>query len=970
MDKKKLVHTISAGAVAALLLTANLVGVLGLGGILDKATGALGEINFDSAEFKETTKQSSELVKLIGEEGIALLRNENNALPLKFEANAPKRINVFGWASTDAGFLLRGIGSGSTDINPEKTVTLLGALKNAGIEYNEEVIEMYEKYNKTNFEFGTGNSGRMKIIEPPQTEKYYSDELINNAIDFSDVAVVTISRVAGENVGEIPLNQPKTGADVKQDNSRHYLEISQEEEDLIKMCKERFSKTIVIINSSNQMQLNFLEDLDVDAAINVCLMGQNAAEAIPEILLGDVNPSGRLTDTYAYDYKAAPSFKNYVRKGDNIQYVEDLYFGYRYYETADADGVFDNESNDYGRGYDAVVQYPFGYGLSYTSFEWKLESTSLEEGKEFTKDGKIELNFSCTNTGKVAGKDVMQVYAAVPYSGEVEKSAIQLVNFEKTALIEPGKTQRDIIIEVDPYYFASFDAYDKNGNGHTTYELDAGDYFLKFMENSHEAKAMDGKTELKYTLKNEIVYDKDPVTGETVTTRLTGEDAFSGVALDGSNAFNNRTDYLSRETLAAGAKEMSTSLNSSNISKANNFRAPGFNQTEMPTLNADNGLYLKHTKNGSKATAEQLRVINNSNTEWDDELVEKIGTNYDCPELDQLIDQLSADDACYIVENCGFETPAMASIGKELTHDYDGPAGFNRNVSGINKSGWSAFPSETLVGQTWSKYIAKQFGLAMGAEGAASSVNGWYAPGCNLHRTPFNARNYEYYSEDPVLSGYMTASVVTGAKANGLYCYVKHFSLSEPGQNARNLNTWLTEQNYREVYLRPFEIAVKIGGANAMMSAFNSVGGVWAGANYAQNVDILRNEWGFRGMVLTDWSDGGGNMNAHQGVRGGNDIWLNPNTGSHASKLDRNDPTEVYCAKLAAKNVVYTICNTRLYAQNYDHSNDMMNVKIGTLQEVKGSFPWWRIVLYTVDGVAVVGLAIWMFLVWRLKKSQ
>ena len=967
----KIIATGGAVLILGVMVAANIVANM-FSGIIDNALTGKGNMSFDNEDFQQAAAQSSELVKLIGEEGVALLKNDYDTLPLKYGENEEKNINVFGWASTDNGFLLRGIGSGSSTIREEKTVTLLGALKEAGFNVNQDLINMYESYYKQNFNFGTGNNSRMKVIEPPMSN--YSASLLNDALDFSDTAIVTIARVAGENVGEIPQNQPKVGAGTSTDNSRHFLELSTEEEALIQYVSENYLNTIVIINSSNQMELGFLEKYDIGACLNVGLMGQNAAEAIPEILLGEVNPSGRLTDIYPYDLTTDPSYVNYIRNGNHIQLVEDIYFGYRYYETADAEGLFDDVSNDFGSGYDAMVQYPFGHGLSYSTFDWKLENVNVPNNSVITKEDKIELNFSCTNTGSVAGKDVMQVYVSAPYYGEIEKPAIQLVNYEKTVTLEPGKTQRDIIIEVDPYYFASYDCYDKNGNGYTTFELDTGDYEIKFMENSHTAKAMaEGQSDhLIYKINDEQIYDKDPVTGNEVTNRMTGDKAYAGVPLDGSTVFNTPTSYLTRDTLSGGARKMSTSVKSAVLSTANNYTNNSYNQTLMPTLNADNHLYLKTRVGGAKAALNELRVINNPNTEWDDDLVEAIATDYDSEELSNLIDQVSAEDACNLVENGGFGTVALESIGKEITNEFDGPAGFNQNTikaTPSNSDQWTAFPNEVLIGQTWSKYIAKQMGLAVGNEGKATGLAGWYAPGVNLHRSAFNARNYEYYSEDPILSGYMAAAVVDGAKANGVFCYVKHFTLSEPGQNARDLNTWLTEQNYRELYMRPFELTVKVGKAVGMMSAFNSVGGVWAGANYAQNVEILRNEWGFRGTIITDWSDGGGNMNGPRGVRAGNDIWLNGNPGNHSSKLNRTNPTDVYCAKLAVKNVVYTVCSTRHYALNYDHSNDMINAEVGAATVTQG-VNWWQPTLIGIDIAVGVGLITWMVLIWIPRKKK
>ena len=327
---------------------------------------------------------------------------------------------------------------------------------------------------------------------------------------------------------------------------------------------------------------------------------------------------------------------------------------------------------------------------------------------------------------------------------------------------------------------------------------------------------------------------------------------------------------------------------------------------------------------------------------------------------------MNTTELAKLVEDSGFKTHAIESIGKPKLYEFDGPAGFNTTTqTGRNTGTWTAFPNETLLGQTWSKAIANAMGINMAQEGQATGLSGWYAPGVNLHRTAFNGRNYEYYSEDPVLSGFMAANVIEGAKAYGLHCYLKHFSLSEPGENARNLNTWLTEQNYRENYLKPFEIAVKKGGANAIMSAFNSVGGVWAGANYAQNVQILRNEWGFRGTVITDWSNGSGNMNCQMGIRAGNDIWLNPNDGGNNSKLDMSNPTNVYCAKIAAKNIVYTFANTYAYADQKGNAKDSANVTAGA----SVSTVYW--IFVGIDAFFAIGLGVWAFFVfWNPKKKN
>ena len=940
-------------------------------------------VNFDSEEFQQATAMSDALCQEIAEEGIVLMKNQNNTLPLKYEQGQEKNINVFGWASSDNGFLLSGIGSGSSTISEAKKVTLLKALEDGGFTVNDDLVNFYRNYDSTNYGY---NSSRIKLIEP-EIDDYnaFDKSMLSSAEDFSDTALIVISRVNGENVGEIPMTQTKTKGQ-KNDSSRTYLELSTQEEALIDYCGDHFDKVIVLVNSTNQMQLGKLDDPRVDAVLNVAIMGQSGTRAIPKILDGSINPSGHLIDTYAYDYKKEPSYANRFKTGNHIMYNEDIYFGYRWYETADAEHYFDNETREgYDEngdekeltGYDAMVQYPFGHGLSYTTFEWSVDSFKIIENGEakdvnatsnkITKDSKIELSLSCTNTGSVAGKDVIQLYYTAPYYQEIEKSAINLVDFAKSVELEPGKTQKDIKVTLDSYDMASYDCYDMNENDFAGYELEKGDYQLKLMENSHVAKKMkdNASSVLELIVENDIQFDKDTKTGHEVKNRFTGEEAYAGVPIDGSTIYSNDADkpvYLSRADFEGTFpnKALKSPTNSSAVSTANNYTNHSLDQTTMPVTSQEGKYFLKTREDGSKATLNDLNG-KGQKTVYNEELIYKIGSDYDSKELADMVDQLSVDEAFAIVEDSGFGTPAIESIGKARSYDFDGPAGFNQNTqTGISSGEWTAFPSETLVGQTFSKRIAKLMGQSVGLEGMATNLQGWYAPGVNMHRSPFNGRNYEYYSEDPVLNGYMASEVILGAKSKGLYCYIKHFTLSEPGDNARNLNTWLTEQNFREMYLRPFEIAVKKGGANAIMSAFNFVGGVWAGANAAMNIDVLREEWGFKGSMITDWSDGSGSMNTKKGVRAGNDIWLNPNSGHNASPLTNSDPTDVYCAKLAAKNVIYTFCETYNYFKHYDTSLDNSPIIIGESQ-INPPFAWWIPLLVGVDVLVAGGLGAWLY---------
>lgn len=960
----KIVATVGAALLLSVAAAEAIVGTQ-FGGIITQYLTAAARPPIENQDFKEATGASDDLCRQIGDEGIALLKNLNNALPLKGE----KRINLLGWNATDAGFHFCGIGSGSSTIQESKRKTLVQAFKEEGWEVNQDILDFYYAYDHETREYGTGNSARIPLIQPFLDEQVNGttlEDLLEDAIDFSDTALIVLSRIGGENVGEIPLNQPKLKSGHSADSTRNYLDISTEEEELINAAKDRFDHVIVLINSTNQMQLGRIaDDPKVEAILNCSITGQSATFGVPHILQGyktvkkaaaegeepvevqeKFSPSGRLTDTWARDYTKSPAFVNYIRQGNNIAYTEDIYFGYRYYETAYEEAL----NNNFDFDYDQEVIYPFGHGLSYTSFEWAIESVNLPEGSALQANSKIELTLSCTNTGEYPGKDVIQLYATAPYiPGEIEKPARILVDFAKSGLLQPGDTQSGIKLYVDAYDMASYDCYDRNDNGHAGYELDKGDYTLTLRENAHDLKKMaEGqKNSIGYSVANIIDYYDDPTTGEAVENRFTGEEAYAGVPLDGSTAYQTAPTYLSRDDFeGTWPKSAGTSMTSA-VSTANNFRDPRYEGLAMPEYDQPNDLHF--TVDG----------------QFNDELLFAIASDYDGDELEELVSQMSRQDWKNLVENGGFQTAGIASIDKPRMANYDGPAGFNTSTQGVSKGGWTAFCSETLIGQTYSKTIARQLGRSMGAEGAATPgdpLNGWYAPGVNLHRHPFNGRNYEYYSEDPILSGLLAANVIEGAKSNNLTCYLKHFTLSEPGANARNLNTWLTEQNLRENYLKPFEIAVKKGKANAMMTAFNSIGGVWAGACGAQNHEILRGEWGFHGCLLTDWSDGGGNMNTTQGLRGGNDFWLNPAT--HSSPLNINDAAIMNAAKFAAKNILFTVADTYSYYKNHDASlDDGQSITIGKIEKTEDQ-TWWIPLFISTGIVFTLGAAALLVFAW------
>mgnify|MGYP005752977269 CR=1 FL=1 len=927
---------------------------------------------------EETEKKGSELVKKISESGTVLLKNENNCLPLNIEEN--KNINVFGYTALDNAWVFTGVGSGSCKPDPNKRVGILSALKKAGFNYNEEIIKKYEEAIPSNDPWMSMNKNGY-IIQPDSS--FYSDDLINNAKKFSDTAVVVLSRISGENVGEIP-SVSKDYLTGEVDSTRTYLDLAKKEENMLNIVKKNFKKVIVLLNTTNNMQCDFLKSDDIDAALFVGPTGLCGTESVANLLKGKktvtkedgtseevlISPSGKLSDTYAANYSQEPVFANrYVRNksatGGNIVYQEDLYFGYRWYETADKEGYFDGLTNGY---YDAVI-YPFGYGLSYTTFDWSVKEINVKNNSSFDKDTKFEVKVAVTNTGNYPGRDVVELYYSTPYTkGGIEKSAISLGNFAKTGLLAPGETQI-VSLNLDAYEMTSYDAYDKNNNGNKGYELDKGTYELSLRQDVHTLKDMKENT-FTYSLNETALYQKDPTTNYDVINRFTGEDAYASVSIDGSNVGINET-YLSRNDFLGTFKDKQSALpkEKSKVDKARIYATKANDQEEMPKFGVDKELYIVTKSNGSRASYEELKK--SQDLKFNDALIDELTKDYNSDLWNDLVSQASKEEVKTLVERSGFGSEQIYSIGKPRTLDFDGPSGFNENTQKVaeDKSLWTSYPAECVVGCTFDKELANETGKSMAFEASKSGINGWYAPGVNLHRSNYNGRNYEYYSEDPILSGKLASATIIGAKSGGLYCYLKHFALSEEGDNAKGVDTWITEQNFRELYLKPFEICVK-NGANAIMTAFNRIGPIWAGANYDLCTEILRKEWGFVGSVVTDWSSGDEIMNTNRGVLAGNDLWLNP-LAQNGSPLDTNNATEMYCAKEALKHNLYTYISTYKYARDYDPENDDYKVEIGV---IKGGdvVDWVTPTIIGIDVVTIGGFLVsgfYLFVLPIIKKK-
>ena len=828
----------------------------------------------------ETNEEAAEVAEEIMEDGIVLLKNES-LLPL----NETKKLNIFGWESINPAYG----GAGSGGINDlYDIVSLNQGLENAGFSINQELVNFYNNYGADNPEMSIQKQS-WTLPEPPVDT--YSDELIKSAKEYSDVAVVVLSRKAGEGHNDIPMDVRKAAYDNNSDEyddfpeGEHYLQLSQTERDMVDMVCSNFDNVIVIYNGANQFELGFADEYPQIKSVVWCPgTGNVGFNALGKVFSGEVNPSGKTPDTFIYDMTTAPWWNNAEKteytnladlavEGMNAgtaqvyapaftNYVEGIYVGYKYYETAAQEGAID---------YDKTVQYPFGYGLSYTEFEQKM-------GELKEKDGQISVDVEVTNTGDVAGKDVVEVYYKPPYTnGGIEKSSANLIEFAKTDLLQPGESQ----IVTATFSIEDMASYDENNA--KAYVLEKGDYVISINSDSHTV--LDQKT---YTADKDVVYkgENKRASDDTAATNVF-EDA------KGDVTYLSRADHFANyeeATAAPASAELGEPYVSEYHLNSNFDKTTYLNDEDvMPTTGADNGLTLADMRDA----------------------------DYDDPRWEKLLDQLTVDEMANMIAMAGYQTAAMDSVGKVATLDFDGPAAINNNFTGVGSIG---FPIEVVVASTWNKQLAQAWGECMGKISQEMGAEGWYAPGMNTHRTAFGARNYEYFSEDGVLAGNMGAKAVEGARKYGVYSYIKHFALYEG--NAKMVSVWSNEQAIREIYLKPFEISVKQGGANAVMVSWSFLGDKWTGESSNLMNTVLRDEWGFRGMALTDFfrNNGHGFMNADAALANGVDAMLSTFNGEENNVANPEHPTSVLQMRNACKNVMYTVVSSWAYDGEHEET--------------------------------------------------
>ena len=892
--KKKMIRAQAGLAILlALTIVVNLICTGPMSTMLDLVSGS-GTIT------EETSAKATELVNEITADGVVLAKDEDGILPVA----SGSKLNVFGWASTNPCYG----GTGSGALNTAYPVTdLLTGLHDAGIETNEELSKFYTDYKADRPSVGMV---AQDWTLPEPNVSLYTDEMMENAKAFSDTAMVVITRVGGEGA-DLPTDMASVvdGSWIRRvaqaygsergtayyngtyddslnegndwDKGDHFLQLSNREEDLLDLVTANFDNVILVYNGANAFQMDFLKDYPQIKGVLLCPgTGQSGFEGFGKVVSGEVNPSGRTVDTYVSNLKNAPWWNNFgdfkytnteELNSDSsffdpegttpsfVNYVEGIYVGYKFYETAADEGLIN---------YDDEVVFPFGYGLSYTSF--------TKEMSGITNDG-TSLNFTVTvtNTGSVAGKDVVEIYSNPPYTnGGIEKSSANLLDFAKTSELAPGESQT-IEFSIPVEDLASYD-YQTNG----CYVLEAGDYVISANDDSHNVA--DSQT---YTVASDIVYNESNKRGSDAVA-ATNEFDFA----EGEITYLSRADGFANyaEATAAPATYEMTDEQKAAFDNAHTYTEAGYqNDDDANAADITTG-----AKNGLK-------------------LVDLRGVDYNDAKWDQLLDQMTIDEMQQTIGFGGYQTAAVSSIEKVRTNDCDGPASINNNFTGVGSVG---FPAATLIGMTWDKDLAYAFGDSIGEMANEMDTSGWYGPAMNIHRTAFAGRNFEYYSEDGVLSGRMASNAILGAQEHGVYAYMKHFALNDQEGNRTSMAaTWSNEQAIREIYLKPFEISVKDADCHAVMSSFNYIGTRWAGGCKELLKNVLRGEWGFVGFVETDYFGVYGYMTADQGVRNGCDLML-CTTGNDFNTVTVLTNSSKQALREASKNILYTVVNSRAYA--------------------------------------------------------
>ena len=879
-----------------------------LGGLMDTLFGSQRPIYSDEVTSVYPTQKATnkaeafanaqEVNLKLAEEGFVLLKNENAALPM----NKGARISVFSKNSVNLSY--GGSGSGGFDTSNNKN--LYESLNDAGFVTNPTLKSFYESSQSgpvrtaNSSDLDNGDNQKIATAETPQSK--YTDAVKNSYADYSDAALVVITRIGGEGF-DLPRYQGDSEGAVSPDS--HYLELDQNEIDLLTAVTDgTFKRVVVVFNTPSSFEATFLKDSayaafadKIDAAVWIGFTGSNGITALGEILNGDVNPSGRLVDTWAADFTKNPSFVNFgtgclpdtTDKYDggmyySVDYEEGIYVGYRYYETR---GETDGED-----WYNANVVYPFGYGLSYTTFDWTVGDASASEIELGTT---ITVPVTVKNTGSVAGKDVVQLYASAPYTlGGIEKAHKVLVGFAKTKLLQPGESET-VTVSFDPYSAASYDYRDANSNGFSGYELETGEYTLYVSRNAHESEKA-----IALNLAADVQIGTDPTTDSEVVNRYTDSEDFldSDWQLD---TMLSRADWEGTwPTPQTAQQHAGTDRLYEEIRSEEHNNPTDFDSEEYPWFGEEPTLTLRDLLPSAEAEG-YVPVVS-----YDDERWEELMMGCDEEEMIALIN------------NGAYHTLAMESVGLPATIHGDGPSGFTCFMSKEQVNGTCQYVSEPVMASTWNINLMNELGEAIGEEGTIGDkatgqpYSSIYAPGVNIHRSPFGGRCSEYFSEDPFISGMMGAAEVEGIQSRGVLPTVKHFVANEQ-ETHRSIGgdlSWLSEQALREIYLKPFEYTVKLGETRGIMTSFNRIGTRWTGGDYRLLTEILRNEWGFNGLVICDFNTIPQYMIPRMMFYAGGSLDLATQQSAMWTDCDTSDAGDAIVLMRAVKDVMYALVNS------------------------------------------------------------
>lgn len=879
-----------------------------LGGLMDTLFGSQRPIYSDevtsvyptqkAANKAEAFANAQEVNLKLAEEGFVLLKNENAALPM----NKGARISVFSKNSVNLSY--GGSGSGGFDTSNNKN--LYESLNDAGFVTNPTLKNFYESSQSgpvrtaNSSDLDNGDNQKIATAETPQSK--YIDAVKNSYADYSDAALVVITRIGGEGF-DLPRYQGDSEGAVSPDS--HYLELDQNEIDLLTAVTDgTFKRVVVVFNTPSSFEATFLKDSayaafadKIDAAVWIGFTGSNGITALGEILNGDVNPSGRLVDTWAADFTKNPSFANFgtgclpdtTDKYDggmyySVDYEEGIYVGYRYYETR---GETDGED-----WYNANVVYPFGYGLSYTTFDWTVGDASASEIELGTT---IAVPVTVKNTGSVAGKEVVQLYASAPYTlGGIEKAHKVLVGFAKTKILQPDESET-VTVSFDPYSAASYDYRDANSNGFSGYELEAGEYTLYVSRNAHESEKA-----IVLNLAADVQIGTDPTTDSEVVNRYTDSENFldSDWQLD---AMLSRADWEGTwPTPQTAQQHAGTNRLYEEIRSEEHNNPTDFDSEEYPWFGEEPTLTLRDLLPSAEAEGYEPVV------------------SYDDERWEELMMGCDEEEMIALINNGAYRTLAMESVGLPATIHGDGPSGFTCFMSKEQVNGTCQYVSEPVMASTWNINLMNELGEAIGEEGTIGDkatgqpYSSIYAPGVNIHRSPFGGRCSEYFSEDPFISGMMGAAEVQGIQSRGVLPTVKHFVANEQ-ETHRSIGgdlSWLSEQALREIYLKPFEYTVKLGETRGIMTSFNRIGTRWTGGDYRLLTEILRNEWGFNGLVICDFNTIPQYMIPRMMFYAGGSLDLATQQSAMWTDCDTSDAGDAIVLMRAVKDVMYALVNS------------------------------------------------------------